>query len=94
MRIKGTCKSCGREWLATQVVESHGHCPWCGQAFTRDYTANLSRALAAAGTSGQVLEDALQQIADMDPNLELDEDTIIEPIREAIRSMRRRRARR
>jgi uncharacterized protein (DUF983 family) len=94
VRIKGTCKNCGREWLADQLVESGGHCPWCGQAFTRDYTANLARALEVAGTGGQVLEDALQQIADMDPNLELQDDSIVEPLRESLRSLRRRKARR
>ena len=92
MKIKGTCARCGREFLAQQVIESHGHCPWCGQPFNRDYTANLAQALQEAEVSGNRLQDALQQIAALELAMELDDETILEPIRTELRTARRRRS--
>jgi hypothetical protein len=93
MKIKGTCSRCGKDFLAEQLAESHGHCPWCGLAFSPDYTSNLTKALQSADVAGDVLEDALEQIADLEPKFELDEDAVLEPLREALRSQRRRHAR-
>jgi hypothetical protein len=93
MKIKGTCSRCGKDFLAEQLVESHGRCPWCGLTFSRDYTANLIKALQSADVAGDVLEDALDQIADLEPRFELHEDAVLEPLREALRSQRRRHAR-
>lgn len=92
MKIKGTCARCGRVFLAQQVIESHGHCPWCGQPFNRDYTANLAQALQQAEVAGNRLQDALQQIAGMELAMELDDDTVLEPIRTELRAARRRRS--
>lgn len=93
MKIKGTCGRCGKDFLAEQVVASHGHCPWCGQAFNPDYTANLVKALQEADVAGDVLEDALRQIADLEPHFELDETSVLEPLGETLRAQRRRRSR-
>jgi PHP family Zn ribbon phosphoesterase len=92
MKIKGTCARCGREFLAQQVIEAHGHCPWCGQAFNRDYTANLAHALQEAEVAGNRLQDALQQIAGMELAMELDDETVLGPIRNELRAARRRRS--
>jgi transposase-like protein len=93
MKIKGTCARCGREFLAQQVIESHGHCPWCGQAFNRDYTAALRQALQEAEVAGNRLQDALQQIAALELAMELDDETVLGPIRDELRAARRRRSR-
>lgn len=92
MKIKGTCGRCGREFLAQQVIENHGHCPWCGQAFNRDYTAVLSQALAQAEVAGNRLQDALEDIAGIELAMDLDDESIVGPIRDALRAGRRRRA--
>ena len=92
MKIKGTCARCGREFLAQQVIESGGHCPWCGQPFNRDYTANLAQALQQAEVAGNRLQDALQQIAGLELAMDLDDETILEPIRTELRAARRRRS--
>lgn len=91
MKIKGTCGRCGREFLAQQVIESGGHCPWCGQAFSRDYTANLAHALREAEVAGNRLQDALQQISGMELAMELDDESLVGPIRDELRAARRRR---
>lgn len=94
MKIKGTCSSCGREFLVEQVVAAGGHCPWCGQAFTRDYTANLVTALREGQVAGEVLEQALEQVAGMDPAFELEDESVLGDIRESLNALRRRRSRR
>jgi transposase-like protein len=93
VKIKGTCARCGREFLAQQVIESHGHCPWCGQAFNRDYTATLAQALQQAEVAGNRLQDALEQVAALELAMELDDETVLKPLQDALRAARRRRLR-
>lgn len=94
MKIKGTCRNCGRDMLVQQIVDAGGHCPWCGRAFNRDYTSILVRALQQAEESGNRFQDALEQIGEIeDLGLSLDPESMVAPLREALRTMRRRRAR-
>jgi hypothetical protein len=94
MRIRGTCANCGREFLPDQVIEAGGHCPWCGKAFNPDYTALLVQALRQADQAGDLLQDALQDIASVEElAMDIDEESVLEPLREALRAIRRRRAR-
>ncbi len=94
MKIRGTCANCGREFLPEQVIHAGGHCPWCGKAFNRDYTALLVQALRQADLAGDALEAALKDIASIDElAMDVDEESILEPLRDALRAVRRRRAR-
>lgn len=94
MKIKGTCRNCGRDMLVQQIVDAGGHCPWCGRAFNRDYTSILVKSLQQAEESGDRFQDALEQIAEIeDLGLSLDPESMVAPLREALRTMRRRRAR-
>jgi PHP family Zn ribbon phosphoesterase len=93
MKIKGTCSRCGREFLVGQVVEGDGHCPWCGKAFNKDYTAVLTNAFREAEAHGDAFQAALEQIAGMELAMELDEESVLGPLRDALRAARRRRAR-
>ncbi|MFN2543292.1 MAG: hypothetical protein ABR600_01805 [Actinomycetota bacterium] len=77
MKIKGTCRACNREFLIQQVVESQGHCPWCGTPFQPEYTAVLVDALELAEAAGNTLESAMEKIAGMRPGFVLDEDTVL-----------------
>ena len=88
MKIRGTCRNCGREFLVRQVLESQGHCPWCGRPFQPDYTAVLAEGLQMAEGAGGALENALEKIAGMEPGLILDEDSILRDIREHLESIR------
>jgi hypothetical protein len=72
VRIKGTCKRCGRDFLADQVIESGGRCPWDGQPFSVDYAIVLVDSLRAAQEAGTELERALEAIADIHPEFTLD----------------------
>ncbi len=94
MRIKATCRNCSREVFPHQIAESGGHCPWCGQAFNRDYTSLLVRSLRDAEAYGSRLQDALEHVAEMDDaGLDIDEETVLQPLRDALGTIRRRRAR-
>jgi predicted nucleic acid-binding Zn-ribbon protein len=91
MRIKGTCTNCGREFMPEQVVAAGGHCPWCGKAFDRDYTALLVQALQQAQRAGEELEAALEQMADLEAlAMQIDEESVLQPLRDALRRIRRR----
>jgi predicted Zn-ribbon and HTH transcriptional regulator len=94
VRIRGTCANCGREFLPEQVIAAGGHCPWCGKAFNRDYTALLVQALRQADRAGEDLEAALKDIASIEElAMDIDEDSVLQPLRDALRTLRRRRAR-
>lgn len=94
MKIRGTCANCGREFLPEQVIDAGGHCPWCGKAFNADYTSLLVQALRQADQAGDALEAALKDIGSIeDLAMDVDEESVLEPLRDALRAIRRRRAR-
>ena len=94
MKIKGTCLNCGREVLVQQIVDAGGHCPWCSVAFNRDYTSMLVKGLVRAEETGNQFQDVLEQVGDIEGlGLALDTESIVAPLREALRSMRKHRTR-
>jgi hypothetical protein len=72
VRIKGTCRRCGREVFAEQIVASGGRCPWDGEPFSADYAVVLVDALKAAEEAGTALENALEQVVSVRPDLTID----------------------
>ena len=82
MKIKGTDKRNGREFLVEQVIESGGASPWDGRPFSPDYAVTLVNALRDAEEAGGKLEEALAQIADLQPDLTLDHESVLTPLRE------------
>ncbi len=81
MKIKGTCKRDGRDFLAEQVVAAGGECPWDGEPFNADYAVTLVNALREAEEAGSRLELALEQVAALRPDFTLHVDTVIGGIR-------------
>ncbi len=77
MKIKGTCRRDGREFLAEQVLERGGECPWDGEPFNADYAAVLVESLRDAERLGTGLERALERIASLHPAFTLDEDSVL-----------------
>ena len=67
MKIKGTCKRCGRDVFAEQVIAAGGSCPWDGEPFNPDYAVVLVEALREAEDAGSRLESALEEIASLRP---------------------------
>ncbi len=67
MKIKATCKRCGRDFFAEQTIAAGGTCPWDGEPFNADYAVVLVEALRAAEEAGSRLEEALEDIAALQP---------------------------
>jgi hypothetical protein len=84
VKIRGTCKRDGREFMVEQVIEAGGECPWDGEPFNADYAVTLVNALRAAEEFGTRLEQALEQVADLRPEFTLNADTVIGPIQDAL----------
>jgi len=80
LKIKVIHDECGRESLIRQILETQGHCPWDGKPFNADYTAILVEALETAEDAGNVLENALEKIAGMEPALTLDGRSLLGPL--------------
>jgi hypothetical protein len=89
VRIKGTCRRCGRDFLVSQVLESGGVCPWDGKPFQPDYAAVLVEALRDAENAGSTLENALEKVADLEPEFVLHADTVIDRMREHLERLER-----
>jgi hypothetical protein len=71
-----------------QVLDSQGHCPWCGLAFQPHYTAVLAEALQQAEMAGNALEGALEKIAGIQPALVLDEESVLGEARAHLERLR------
>jgi hypothetical protein len=80
LKIKVIHNECGRESLVQQILETQGHCPWDGKPFNANYTAIISEALETAENAGNVLDNALEKIAGMDPDMTFDRESLIGPL--------------
>jgi len=89
VKIKGTCRRCGREFLVDQVIANGGTCPWDGKPFQADYAVVLVDALRDAQDAGSTLENALEKVADLEPGFVLDAGTVLAQLREHLERMER-----
>ena len=80
MKIKGTCKRDGREFLIEQVISGGGVCPWDGEPFESDYAVVMVDALRDAAAAGNRLEMAMEKIADLQPAFVLDRESVLGPL--------------
>ena len=81
MKINGNCKRDGRSFMIDQVIESGGTCPWDGEPFESDYAVVLVDSLRDAQEHAGRLVESLEKIAALRPDLTLQGESIIEPIR-------------
>jgi predicted GTPase len=89
VKIKGTCRRCGREFLVEQVLANGGECPWDGKPFQPDYAVVLVDALRDAEQTGSALEDALRKMADLEPDFVLDVDSVLDELRSQLERLER-----
>ena len=87
MKIKGTCHHCGRTFLAEQVIENGGRCPFDGTSLQPDYSAVMVDALRDAERAGTEFEHALETLADLKPAFDLDEASVLDNSREQVRRL-------
>jgi hypothetical protein len=94
VKIKGTCKRDGRDFLAEQVIIAGGECPWDGEPFNADYAVTLVDALRDAEAAGSALEEALMKVADLNPEFTLSVESVVGPIRDQLSRLDQRLVRR
>jgi hypothetical protein len=80
VKIKGTCKRDGREFMVDQAIESGGSCPWDGEPFENDYAVVLVDSLRDAQEHAGLLLGALEKIASLQPDFTLQSGSLIGPI--------------
>ena len=84
----GRCRNCGRDFpidLLLQDPRRAGHCPFCGVPIDQHYGALLVDALEQLERAGSVMTATLKKVESFGPNLEIDAETILGPIGEALR---------
>lgn len=87
MKIQGKCRNCGREFpidLLLQDPQSAGRCPFCGVPMDIHYGANLIEALEQLQRVGTIMTATLKKVESLGPNLELDIESVLGPIRDAL----------
>lgn len=89
MKIKGTCRRCGREFLVEQVLRNGGECPWDGKPFRADYAVTLVDSLRDAEQAGSTLENALEKTAALEPDFVLDMESVLATLREHLERLER-----
>jgi hypothetical protein len=89
VKIKGTCRRCGRDFLVEEVLRNGGVCPSDGKPFQTDYAIVLVEALRNAENAGNTLEGALETIADLEPEFVLHADTVMDAQRRDLERLER-----
>jgi hypothetical protein len=94
VKIKGTCKRDGREFLIEQVIAGGGACPWDGEPFEPDYAVVMVDALRDAAAAGNKLEMAMEKLADIQPAFVIDQESVLGPLRAQLDKLERNLVRR
>jgi hypothetical protein len=89
VKIKGTCRRCGRDFLVKEVLQNGGFCPWDGRPFQPDYTGVLGDTLRDAENAGNTLENSLEKIADLQPDFVLHAETVLTELRQHLERLER-----
>ncbi len=89
MKIKGTCRRCGREFMVDQAIANGGECPWDGKPFRADYAVVLVDSLRDAQAAGTALEGSLEKIADLEPDFVLDVESVLAELRGPLERLER-----
>jgi hypothetical protein len=88
VKIQGRCRNCGRDFPIDLLIRDPrraGHCPFCGVPIDQHYGALLVDALEQLERAGSVMTATLKKVESFGPNLEIDAETVLGPIRAALR---------
>ncbi|HJR18112.1 MAG TPA: hypothetical protein VJ922_00185 [Actinomycetota bacterium] len=87
MKIEGRCRNCGRDFpidLLLQDARRVGNCPFCGVPLDQHYGAMLVEALEQLQRAGTFMTATLKKVESLGPNLDVDDESILGPIRSAL----------
>lgn len=88
MKIQGTCNTCGRSFLLSQISadsDAPGRCPFCGARFARHYSPLLIESVEEAEIAAERFISAIRRLQDMDTGFELDTEEFLQTVDERIR---------
>lgn len=89
MDIKITCRACGRKFplaLAMDPEGRPGHCAFCGESLAFQYTGTFVETAARVMERSEDFVRQLSLFAELAGGFEIDPDSVIDPVKEAIRS--------
>lgn len=87
MKIEGRCRNCGRDFPIDLLIldpSSAGRCPFCGVAIDQHYGALLVDALGQLERAGTIMEATLKKVESFGPNLEINDESVLDPIRRGL----------
>ena len=87
MKIEGRCRNCGRDFpidLLLQDPRRAGHCPFCGVPIDIHYGAQFIEALQQLERAGSIMTSTLKKVESFGPNLDIDDESVLGPIRVAL----------
>lgn len=80
MKIEGTCGTCGRTFLFSQIgpdSDVPGRCPFCGARFARHYRGTLVETVQATEVAANDLVHALQRLESIETGFTIDTDSLL-----------------
>ena len=87
MKIQGRCRNCGRDFpidLLLQDPERAGRCPFCGVPIDQHYGALFVDALEQLQRVGTIMQSTLKKVESFGTNLDIDDESVLGPIRDAL----------
>lgn len=87
MDIKIKCRACDRDFplsLAMDEDSQKGHCPFCGEALTPQYTSTFLDAAERVLALAPEFEKHLTLFAEMAGSFEIIADSVVKPVADAV----------
>lgn len=97
MKILGRCRNCGREFPVDLLLADPrhtGHCPFCDVPIDQQYGGLLLDALSQLQRAGTIMVSTLKKVESFGTNLEIDAESVLGPIRDALAAREEASARR
>ncbi|MEA2486247.1 MAG: hypothetical protein QOD46_1358 [Actinomycetota bacterium] len=89
MKIEGTCNTCGRTFLLSQIgldSEAPGRCPFCGAHFARHYTTLLPETVEEAEAAAAHFVSAVNKLQSLQTGFRIDFESLLRVLEEQVRS--------
>ena len=89
MKIEGTCDTCYRTFVLSQIgpeSDAPGRCPFCGARFARHYTGVLVETVREAEQAGASFVQVLGRLQGIETGFEIDLDRLLNDLQEQIRA--------
>lgn len=80
MKIEGTCGTCGRTFLLSQIgpdSDAPGRCPFCGARFARHYRGMLVDTVAQAERAATDFVNALARLQSIETGFSIDTESLL-----------------